>query len=403
MPEEVQTDVACIGGGPASAFAALEILRSQKISVDIFEEHKKIGIPVNCAGLISIDGFKKLRINVPEECIQHRVKGSTFYSPSGHSIRVSRKENQALVIDRAKFDSFLMSKVESLNGKVHLNTKVNSIIKENETAIGLRVGKDRTVKCKVVIDGEGVRPKFLKVMALSPTRRENLVPAIQYDMDNVQMDDNYVEIYMGRKIAPGFFAYIIPTSNTSARVAVGSKFGTTIDYLKKFINKHPIASKKLKNGRVIKKGGGFVHLGGPIKKSYAAGFLGVGDVAGHVKATTGGGVVFGGLCAKIAGKVAIEAIQKDDFSENFLKKYEFNWHRHYLRELQLMKLLRFFLNAMPDKIIDELFLSLNKQNITELIEEMGDIDMQGALIKRVLFSPRILKIGIGILTGLFFH
>ena len=98
MTQDVMIDIACIGGGPASAFAALEILKKGK-NVEIFEEHKEIGVPTHCAGLISVSGFHKLGIKVPEECIQHRVKGSIFYSPSGYSLKVKRGRDQAYVID----------------------------------------------------------------------------------------------------------------------------------------------------------------------------------------------------------------------------------------------------------------------------------------------------------------
>lgn len=406
MTKEFQTDVACIGGGPACAFAAMEILKTRQYSVEIFEEHEEIGVPVNCAGLISVSGFKKLKIKVPKDCIQHKVKGSIFYSPTGHRFEVSRKKVQAHVIDRAKFDKFLISKVEEMDGKVHLGRRVTSIIKKDKQAIGLKVNEQKTkvtVKSKIIINGEGVRTTFIQEMGLSPTRRDFLVPAIQYDLKNVEVDEDFVEIYIGRCIAPGFFAYIIPLSENEARVAVGSKFGKPADYLKHFIFKHPIASPKLKNGTIYKKGGGFIHLGGPIKKTYTAGFMGVGDSVGQVKATTGGGVVFGGLCAKIAGKIAVEAIERDDFSENSLKNYQTQWQKLYLRELKLMRLLRSVLDSVPDKFIDEVFVAISKQGIPELIEEIGDMDMQGALIKRVLFSPRILNIGLSVLSGIFLH
>ncbi|MHA1785582.1 MAG: geranylgeranyl reductase family protein [Candidatus Helarchaeota archaeon] len=404
MSEEV-IDVACIGGGPASAFAAIELLKKHK-QTTIFEEHKEIGIPINCAGLISLSGFKKLKVKLPEECIQFKVRGSKFYSPSGREFFVRRKDIQAYVIDRSIFDKFLIEKVTDLGGNVLLNSRVMGILKKGTRAIGLNVKKDNSpfrVHSKIIIDGEGVRANLIKQMGLKTSRRDSLIPAVQYEVKNVKLEQDYVEIFMGRKIAPGFFAYIIPTSENTARVAVGSKYGKPIDYIKYFMHKHPIASRKLKNGEVYRKGGGFIMIGGPIKKTYSGGFLGVGDVVGHVKATTGGGVVFGGLCAKIAGRVAIEALQKDDFSEKFLKKYQDLWTKAYLQELRLMKLLRFILNSVPDKIIDELFLAINSQGIPNLIEEIGDMDMQGELIKKVIFSPKLLNIFGSVLSGLILH
>lgn len=406
MTEHINTGVACIGGGPASAFAAIEVLRSHQIDVDLFEEHKSIGYPVNCAGLVSVDGFRKLGVVVPKEGIQNRVQGSIFYSPAGYRFAVSRKKAQALVIDRKIFDQHLIDVSEELGAKIHLHSKVLAIRKLEKRAIGLEVKDDQAKKfvdAKIIVDGEGVRTNFITAMGLSPTRIEDLVPTIQYDMKNVDVDPNIVEIFIGRKIAPGFFAYIIPLSESTARVAVGSKFGKTLDYITHFIKKHPIAAPKLENGVIIKRGGGFVHIGGPIKKTYAPGFLGVGDAVGHVKATTGGGVVFGGLCAKIAGQVAVEAILSDNVSETFLKKYQVKWQSCYLKELMLMKTVRRLLNAIPDKMIDELFLALTQQRIPALIEKIGDMDMQGALIKEILFSPKILRIGLTMLTGLLFH
>ena len=399
----MQTDVACIGGGPASAFAAIEILKHHK-NVDIFEEHKEIGVPINCAGLISVKGFEKLKVKLPKECIQYKVKGSKFYSPSGHEFFVKRNEIQAYVIDRSIFDKFLIQKVEELDGKVHLKSKVTGIIKKGNAAVGLNVKSsnvNETIDSKIVIDGEGVAARFVKQMGMKTSRRDTIVPSIHYEMKNVKMDQDYVEIYMGRKVAPGFFAYIIPTSDNTARVAVGSRYGKPIHYIKHFIKKHPIASKKLKNGQVFQKGGGLIMIGGPIKKTYAGGFMGVGDSVGHVKATTGGGVVFGGLCAKIAGNVAVEALKKNDFSENFLKKYQKSWKKEYLRELQLMRLVRFVLNSIPDKIIDELFYSIEKEGITEMMEDVGDMDMQGELIKRVLFGPKVVNLLGSMVFGLF--
>ena len=399
----MQTDVACIGGGPASAFAAIEILKKNK-KVDIFEEHKEIGIPINCAGLISVKGFEKLEVKLPKECIQHKVKGSKFYSPSGYEFFVKREEIQAYVINRSIFDKFLIQQVEELDGKVHLNSKVTTIIKKDAAATGLNVkirNENAEIESKIIIDGEGVAARFIKQMGMKSSRMDTIVPAIQYEMKNVKLDQDHVEIYLGRKVAPGFFAYIIPTSDNTARVAVGSRYHKPINYIKHFIKKHPIASKKLKHGEIYQKGGGLIMIGGPIKKTYGAGFIGVGDAVGQVKATTGGGVVFGGLCAKIAGNIAVKALNRNDFSENFLKEYQDRWMKQYLRELQLMRLLRQVLNSVPDKIIDELFYSIEKEGITKMMEDIGDMDMQGELIKRVLFGPKILNLLGSVLFGLF--
>ncbi len=76
------------------------------------------------------------------------------------------------------------------------------------------------------------------------------------------------------------------------------------------MSKHPVASKQLGDAKITKIGYHAITLGGPIKRTYANGFLAIGDCASQVKPTTGGGVIFGLTCAKIAAQTANEALQK---------------------------------------------------------------------------------------------
>ncbi len=399
------TDIAIIGGGPSSAFAAIEALKRKK-EVEIFEEHSKIGIPIQCAGLISHSGFKRLKIKVPKNCIQNKVRGSIIYSPNNKKVVIKRKSTQALVIDRSLLDKFLIRNAENLDGKIHIKARVLELIKgKNNNVLGIKVKKDGKIiekYSKIIIDGEGVQAKFIRQVGLPKVKRSYIIPAVQYEMSNVDIIKDFVEMFFGRRISPGFFAYIIPTSEETARVAAATNYGRPIDYLKYFIKRHPIASKKLQRGKIDKISAGSILIGGPIKKTYSNQFLGIGDAVGHVKPTTGGGVVLGGLCAKIAGEVASEAIDKNDTSENFLVKYDKLWRDKFGREFQYQKILRLLINNVPDKILDKGFEAISKNNIPELVEEIGDMDIQSNILKKVLFSPRIFKLLISFIYALIF-
>ena len=88
------------------------------------------------------------------------------------------------------------------------------------------------------------------------------------------------------------------------------------------MTKHPVASKQLGKAKITQVGYHAITLGGPINRTYADGFLAVGDCASQVKPTTGGGVIFGLTCAKIAAEVASQAIKQGDVSSNFLQNYQ---------------------------------------------------------------------------------
>ena len=142
-----------------------------------------------------------------------------------------------------------------------------------------------------------------------------IMRGIQTEIQRVDdVDKNMVEVYLGRNVAPNFFAWIIPRKDGTAKIGLATSKGDPRMYLQKFMKKHPIASKKLQNNTVTHLSLHPIPLNGPISKTYFHGFLAVGDAASQVKPTTGGGVIFGLTCAKIAGEVACEAVMNNNFS-----------------------------------------------------------------------------------------
>lgn len=160
-------------------------------------------------------------------------------------------------------------------------------------------------------------------------------------------------------------------------------------YLREFIKNHPIASKRLSDAVPIKQFGGSIILSGPIPKTYSDGFLVVGDAAGQVKPTTGGGVVMGGLCAQVAGEVAAEAVIEGNVNSGRLSAYQKEWRRLLSREFYLMRLARRLLNRMSDRNLDKLFKTIIKNDFPEVIEEVGDMDFESGVIKKLVFKPKL--------------
>ena len=109
---------------------------------------------------------------------------------------------------------------------------------------------------------------------------------------------------MGKAYAPGFYGWLIPKPDGTAKLGLATNKGNPRDLLQKLMAKHPVASKQLGKAKITQISYHAITLGGPIEKTYANGFLAVGDCASQVKPTTGGGVIFGLTCAKIAAETA---------------------------------------------------------------------------------------------------
>jgi len=140
---------------------------------------------------------------------------------------------------------------------------------------------------------------------------------------------------------------------------------------------------------------GFVLTGGPIDRTHTDGLLLVGDTAGQTKATTGGGVILGGLCAIKAGEVAAEAVETGDVSTGFLSSYEAWWKRRLGMEFSTMATVRHLLDGLSDERLDRLFAVSREEGLESVVErlvEEGDMDLQRGVIVRALRDPRVRRV-----------
>ena len=99
-------DVAIAGGGPVGGYVA-KAIASEGFKVALFEEHKQIGAPLKCAGLVTSRVFDFFNIS-KKEIVQNEIFGANIHSPSGNILSVGGDRVHALAIDRPKFDEEIM-------------------------------------------------------------------------------------------------------------------------------------------------------------------------------------------------------------------------------------------------------------------------------------------------------
>jgi geranylgeranyl reductase family protein len=389
-------DVLIVGGGPIGGIVAEDIARNH-LSTIILEEHKSIGQPEHCAGLISLNGLRKLGIVLPKRLVLNEVRGATIFSPSGENLTIERANSQAFVVDRVSLDRYLVCNATHSGSVLQLNTKAKQIAIQPDGAIvkaeiknNKKEETETTLRSKLVISGEGAQAWLTSQVGLDIPNPKMKLYATQFEMNNIRLErDDLVEIYFG-SFAPGFFAWVIPTGGDSARVGLASNIAKSHRFLKYFISQHPAVAPKFAKARVEKVFGGTVLSGGPSKATSTHRFLTVGDCAGQTKPTTGGGVITGGLCAKIASRVAVQSVALGDFSKEFLNRYDRIWRSQLGQEFSSMLRLRRALNHLPNFLLDKSIVAAKRSGMEELIENKGDIDAQSQLVRSVMMNPRII-------------
>jgi geranylgeranyl reductase family protein len=390
-----KTDIVVVGGGPCGSFSAFTAARLGA-EVSVFEEHREIGVPKHCAGHLSVAGLKRLGLRLPPRIIENEFKGAIFHSPSGKKFVIRRPSPVTCVVNRELFDKYLSNLAMKSGARYFLGSRVRSFVSNSGFVVGVAVGKGRVQKSlasSIVIDAEGCSSALLKKTNLRTLDSAMIVKAIQAEVDGVEeVDLDTVEVYLGRKYAPGFFAWIIPRRDASAKVGLAARTGNPREYLRRFMCDHPIASQKLRKSNITSLSLHPIPLGGPIPKTFSGGLLVVGDAASQVKPTTGGGVIVGLSCSKIAGEVAYEALTTNDFSENFLSRYQSRWRELVGFDLAVMRQARKLFNRLSDDKINKVVDLCAKLGVASVLEEVGDLDFQGRSLLRMIKRPTMLVI-----------
>ena len=357
----------------------------------MFEEHAEIGYPSHCSGHVGIESFKQYGPQLPPSLIENEIKGAILNAPNGDHLILRRSTPVTWVINRAKFDQYVTSLAVRNGATLNLNSRIDGI-ERSDRLIKLRT-RDSEISCKMVIDAGGCGAPISRLMNTFRQDVRKFVNSAQIYVEHVtDIDPDFVELYFGQQFAPGFFGWIIPRKDGSAKVGLAAAARSNIrQCLERFLKKHPVVSFKLRNAKYVTAPNFHpIPINGARGQTYSDAFLAVGDAASQVKPTTGGGIIFGLACGKIAGQTAARAILSSNTSSSFLKSYEDSWRRLLGFDLKTMSLLRRLVYEMPDRHLNRIFSMSKEFRTDEILGRATDIDFQGKILLSLARDPRLL-------------
>lgn len=357
-------DVIVIGGGPVGSYVAYK-LAGIGHQVMVLERKRRIGETVCCTGIIGQECVSSFAIE--DNVILRSVNSAKLFSPSGNLLRLWREEPQACVLDRAAFDIAMANRAQGNGAEYLLDSQVSRIEVEDDRvkieAIHRKAGLNFEARSVVIATGFG--SKLAERLGLG--NFGDYVIGGQTEVATTGVDE--VEVYLGREIAPGFFGWLVPTSPRMARVGLLSRHNPEL-YLRKLLaslvaqGKIVSAEAKLSYGGIPLK---------PLSRTYGERLIVVGNAAGQVKPTNGGGIYYGLLCANIAADTLHQALQRDDLSAKSLAKYEREWRRKLGRELKIGYWARKLFERLSDNQIDRIFNIIKVNGIDEALLKARDL------------------------------
>jgi len=306
----LEVDVLIVGAGPAGSTTA-RYCADKDLDVLVIDRREEIGHPVQCGEFLpdtsemytmfpkTID-LEEL-FTFDESLKMCDIEHIDMISPKGKAYRC---DFRGMTLDRRSFDKYLVKLAEESGARVEKKTSLLSI------RDGVALTSLGEVKARVIVGADG--PNSRTAMEMQLQRPRERYPAITCQAAGTF--DPIIKMYFGA-LAPGGYAWIIPKKN-GANIGVGYRPSISAErpseVFRRFISRLGVSVRDVTMG--------FVPESGQVAQLVRGNVLLVGDAAGHVMASNGGGIPI----AMIAGRFAGNAIRSHLRYRTTLESYERN-------------------------------------------------------------------------------
>jgi len=302
-------DVIVVGSGPAGGTAARYAAR-RGLKVLVVDKRKEVGVPVQCGEYVAHNeevrtifptvGELEDLMEVPYAVREIDTPVIRIWSPKGRRYDVPFK---GFTVRRDKMDQGIVAQAVREGAELMTETTVQGVHGEEVAT------NHGTFHGKVVIGSDGPRSTVARSVGLDwPVSAPAMSATALGDFSDA------TDMFFGN-LAPGGYAWIIPKSGC-ANVGLGTwqNFrGNLRELFDRFV-----ASRGLEPGKAT---GGFVPVQGPPPRTVKDNVMLVGDAAGMVMATNGGGNNLAMIAGRYAGMTAADHL----LDGTPLDAYESRW------------------------------------------------------------------------------
>ena len=375
-------DVLIVGGGPGGLFMAAR-LAERGVQALVCEEHARVGDPVHCTGVLSSDSIPSF--DLPTGATLNQLTAVRFLSPGGIPVDYTTPMPLATVIDRPMFDRALADRAVAAGAELRAGARV-SALEVGASGVTATAGGE-TIHARLAVLACGASYAFQRRFGFGlPT---SYLQTAQRELPVSHPGD--VELHFGQDVAPGGFAWAVPVLRPEgAFVRIGVMASRNI-----------LGCYTRMMGRVRDRWGvttcdvpprvKILPLGA-IGRTYGDRLLAIGDAAGLVKPTTGGGIHYSIVSAALAADVAVDALAADRLDAQTLSAYERAWRAQLADEFSAQQELRAIVTQLSDRAIDSFFELAHTDGIMPIVRATARFNEHRPLIQALFKHPPVRRI-----------
>jgi digeranylgeranylglycerophospholipid reductase len=362
VPVLERQEAIIVGGGIVGLHLARR-LAEKGVGVTLYESKRDVSEGADKAsGILSMSGLKRIGLDY-DDSIVNTLYGA-YLVAGKEKLKVVSKKPIAYVLDRKKL----------AKGCERAARKAGASI-----ILGRRLGKAELAelaheKSNVIIGADGAVSVVANAFGFPPIKEYVLTYKAEFKSHEID-DTGMVGLYFSKGFAKGLFGWHVPYSKDTVELGLGidqRAKTTSSSAFAAFLKDEASRSVVKTKGPALSSHASIIPLSTRVRTAKGNVAL-VGDAAGQVKATTGGGIIYGCLCAETLANVIKGG--------GPLSEYEKQWRAAYGRDLGFHRLAHSYYSSSN---LQRTFKILKILGMDSFLGKYGDMDSPSLILKRFL-------------------
>ncbi|PSQ06927.1 electron transfer flavoprotein [Halobacteriales archaeon QS_6_71_20] len=327
-------DIVVVGAGTAGAFAASTAAREGLDAVILERKPEAEAGHIACGD--AIKGKSTFPDVVDREYLREesftnqRISRAVFENPAtGEELDVPFGESGA-VIDRKRYGEVLLEETERAGADIHYDTVVQDVTQTDSGRVtGVRAERDGdvvTYEAELTVDAAGALSILQDKADLDDASFDTNVSYSQFcsayrEIVEVPEPVDYDDAIVFKPTDELGYLWYFPRTGTEINAGLGFQMTEPPMKLVEVLKRDMRGRPEFEGATVTDKLGAALPTRRPYDSAVADGFVAVGDAAGHVNPTTGGGIPGAAKSAHWAIERAVEAVVDGDVTEERLWSY----------------------------------------------------------------------------------